>query len=63
MFKNRPRYLSPRALGLFFLIPGLLGGVFSLLSGTFAGAALGFCGFAVLFGLIMVCLPFPVAKP
>jgi hypothetical protein len=62
MFKDRPRILSPRTLGLFFLIPGLLWGIPASLTGAFVGATMGFCVFAVTFGLILVFIPYPLRR-
>lgn len=56
MLKKKPlvRSHSSATIGLMFLIPGLLWGITSLINGTFAGAAMGFCTFAVLFGAFML---------
>ena len=52
--RTRPGRLTPRALGLLFLIPGLVVGVPSLIFGAFHGAVQGFCVVAVLFGGLML---------
>jgi hypothetical protein len=58
MMKERQetRYRSSRVVGLMFLIPGLIWGAVALSTGTFAGAAMGFCTFAVLFGALMLLI-------
>lgn len=61
MLKNRRR-LTPHTLGLIFLIPGLIWGVFSLITGTFSGAAMGFCMVAVIGGLLLMFMPIPEGK-
>lgn len=55
--------LSPRVLGVIFLVPSLILGVPSLLNGTFSGGMMGFCTFAVPFGLVMLLMPFPKQDP
>jgi hypothetical protein len=52
--QRQTSYRSSRMVGLTFLIPGAVWGAATLFTGTFAGAAMGFCTFAVLFGALML---------
>ncbi len=51
--------LSTRVIGAIFLIPGLILGIPSLLNGSFVGGIMGFCTFAILFGLVMLFITVP----
>jgi hypothetical protein len=51
--------IPPRMIGIIFLTFGLVLGFPSLFSGTFEGGMMGFCTFAVLFGLVMLFVPVP----
>jgi|GEM_PF-4153301 hypothetical protein len=57
MQKQRTGRLANRTIGLLFLVPGLAWGIPSLIAGTFTGAAMGFCTFAVLFGAFLLFVP------
>lgn len=49
--------LSPKIIGLIFLLFGLGLGIPSLASNSLSGGIMGFCTFATLFGLVMLCMP------
>lgn len=55
--------VSPRVIGMIFLIFGLVLGVPSLVNGSFAGGMMGFSTFAVLFGLVMLFMPDSKPEP
>jgi hypothetical protein len=54
MQKPKPQKLTPRAMGLLFLVPGIVCAIPHIVSGTFEGAIMGFSTFCVLFGMCML---------
>ena len=60
--KSPGRRVTPRMLGLIFLIFGLVVGVPTMIFGSFGGAVQGFSTFAVLFGVVLFFLPSPAEE-
>jgi len=62
MFNKVPGPLSPRHVGILFLIFGLIPGLVAWAFGDLSGGMIGFCSFAIMFGLLMTFLPFAEKK-
>jgi len=62
MFKRVPGPLTLRHVGILFLIFGLVMGLAAWASADFWGGMMGFWSFAIVFGLLMMFLPFGEKK-